>query len=444
MATGRFQAAAGDYLNTKAITADIVDASAGGTAAIDGVWNVGSTTLVSNDIDITTNGAIRGGEIALVSSNATQTLIGDGLTGTGYQLSDAEFDRLQFALLQIGADTSQGAADEVLIGDLSYTRPDQQQAVEIDFLTGASDGEIASGSIRVTGEATFSNLDEDSVVYFGTDTFELDAATGSLSLYGAGTELGGTLILEADRVWVASGDILTKLEADPLYVGRVAELNAPAAVQRPDGVLRAGTIELGDEDGLTSLLVQNTGTAAIPAGFLVNFASIAVQSSEALDVPPGSIDLAINGQIVTPTGTITGIAVRDLLVSEFGTEAFLPGSTINGCLLTGSCGSSPIRVDTITRTDVQINDLTGLGDGLFGNEPDIDDNESGDEGDLSSPIEAPNPLFDSRPLTADGDVDDPISGAGNPSLMGTSEDEVQACDPNNEKDCKSTTKGDGK
>ena len=74
----------------------------------------------------------------------------------------------------------------------------------------------------------------------------------------------------------------------------------------------------------------------------------------------------------------------------------------------------------------------------FGNEDFIDDND--EETDDSSPIEPPAPLFDtselgqadtgagpdvgtsmrsSPVLTDTGDVDDPVSGGGNPGLMET-------------------------
>ncbi len=129
-------------------------------------------------------------------------------------------------------------------------------------------------------------------------------------------------------------------------------------------------------------------------------------------------------------------------MTEFGTTAFAAGSTINGCPLTGSCSATPPRIDTPTRTDVPLSGGDGLGDGLFGNESDIDDGESGDEGDVSSPIEAPVPLFDSRPLAGSSDVDDPVSGAGNPSLIDTSDDE-QVCDPGTGQ-CETIQKGDGK
>ena len=65
----------------------------------------------------------------------------------------------------------------------------------------------------------------------------------------------------------------------------------------------------------------------------------------------------------------------------------------------------------------------------------IDDNEEGDEGD-SNPISPPQPLFDTRPLIPSSDVNDPVSGTGNPSLMGSD------CDKEDEAQC-ATEKEDG-
>ncbi|HEV2044429.1 MAG TPA: hypothetical protein VGR05_07090, partial [Sphingomicrobium sp.] len=158
---------------------------------------------------------------------------------------------------------------------------------------------------------------------------------------------------------------------------------------------------------------------------------------------PGSVDMAINGQIITPSGTSTGIAVRDLLVTEFGTEAFVAGSTINGCPLTGACNGTTAPTPQI---EIVLGGNDGLGDGLFGNEDDIAGGDGGEGDGQSGPISPPNPLFDSRPLVQTGDIDDPVSGAGNPSLQGSPDDDakVEVCDSTKDDKCKTGTKGDGK
>ena len=451
--TGIFSSAAGNDFTTRAITANGIEAFAGGTAVIDGIWSSPDVFLVSNDINVTANGRIDGGangKLTLISINKDGALIGDGLTGSGYALSNAEFGRISSGLIRIAVGGF-GGNSKALIGDLTITGPLAGSNIEssdggVEFATVNDDGTALEGTLRVVGDVLVSGLGPDNYIGFYTENFELDSATGTIALTGNGGALAGTLELYASRIHVAEGTLLDQLAANPQFAGYREALNAPASVARPEGVIRAANfdIEFGGSgaQGPYSLLVQNMGTTTVPAGFLLSAANISDDSDA--DLPAGSVDLAINGQIITESGTLTGIAVRDLLVTEFGTTVFAPGSTINGCPLTGSCSAPPPRVDTIVRTDVQINDPRGLGDGLFGNEPDIDDGETGDEGDLSSPIAAPNPLFDSRPLVGDGDVDDPVSGAGNPSLMGTSEDDTEACDADKNGKCEPANKGDGK
>ena len=142
--------------------------------------------------------------------------------------------------------------------------------------------------------------------------------------------------------------------------------------------------------------------------------------------------------MITPQGTLTGIAVRDLMVTGLGTTRFVATSTINGCALTGDCNPPPPpKVDLINSTDIQLVDNGILGEPAFGNEPDI----GGDQGDLSSPITPPMPLFDSRPLNASDDINDPASGAGNPSLYGSPD---EGDDNDDQKKAKKVKKGDGK
>jgi hypothetical protein len=282
---------------------------------------------------------------------------------------------------------------------------------------------------------------------FYADLFELDAATGSIAITSSGTTLGGELGLYANQIHVAQGSILDQLAIDPQYAGYQQALNAPAAVQRPEGVLNAGVIWI-ESDNLQNVLIQNTGTAEIPAGFLAN----QIFLNEDFDVagPPGSIDVVVNGQLVTEAGTLTGVAVRDALVAGADLSPFTANSTINNCLLAGACGTveppeePPVPPSFQPSPGIQ-QEIVLAEDNLlpppeFGNEDFIDDNDEETEEGETSPITPPDPLFDtselgeeadavapevgtsmrsSPGLTYPGDVDDPVSGSGNPGLMET-------------------------
>lgn len=448
--TGQFDAAAEGDFTARAIGADSLNVYSEGTATVDGTWTVPDVTLVSRDINITANGRIDGGStgaILLNSIHENGALIGDELTGSGYALSNAEFGRISGGDITIAVG-GHGADADTLIGDLTITGPLAGSNIEsndggVHFVTLSESGSEFDGTMRIVGDVVATGFGADNYLAFYTQNFELDAATGLISITGSGGALAGTLELYASRIHVAQGSLLDQLAANPQFAGYREALNQQASVQRPEGVIRAASfdIEFGGSgnSGPYSLLVQNMGTTAVPAGFLLDAVNIGDDGDGTLAA--GSVDLAINGQIITPSGTLTGVAVRDLLVTEFGTAPFTAASTINGCALTGACGEPvPPKIVTPTSTDIPLSDNGGLGDGLFGNEGDIDDGETGDEGHRSSPIAPTNPLFDSRPLGASGDVDDPVSGAGNPSLYGSPEEVVG----DGEDEDESKKKGDGK
>ena len=439
---------AGTDLTAAAINAVDIEASAGGLATVDGAWNAeGDASLTSNDIEIATDGSISGSDVRLTSINATQTVVGDGVGGGGYQLSDAEYDRLHSNDITVIADAGLGAAPRMLIGDLSVDGSDNETIHDYEFITGDGETETATGSIRIVGDMIFSNMGTEQSVGFTTGTFELDAATGLLSLENGPGTLGGQLYISAARIHVASADILDQLADDPKYEGYREDLNAPAAVQRPDGVIRARTMELEflspGEGQINTLFVQNSGTADTPAGFVVSDIDLGDDGEGGL--PANSLDLIINGQIVTEAGTLTGIDVRDLLVEGRDLTPFTANSTINGCLLAGACvqtPDNPLPPDFTPTPGIQ-DEVVLIGDNPmppppFGNEDVIDDND--EETEDTSPIVPPQPLFDTSELSDSegtgnpafntpmrsnpalmekGDVDDPVSGSGNPALMET-------------------------
>ncbi|WP_118858209.1 filamentous hemagglutinin N-terminal domain-containing protein [Sphingomonas mesophila] len=424
-----------------------VGIDSGGTIGIAGNVSSDYIDLASRDINIAPTAQITARGISFGSINPNGTYIGDNLPGTdGYRLSQAELDRVDSSFYGFDVLGDRGAAQMMMVGDLTLDLSGESDDEGADFEIYSDDAEseeeTLGGIIRIVGDVNLiSSVDK--TVYFTAQTVAIDAATGSLSLSNGSGVLNGLIEFEANNIFVASGTIIDKLIVNPRYDGHVAELNAPAAVQRPEGVLRAGAIDFNDDQALENLLVQNTGTSATPAGFVVLSESAYYDGEDGgpedgEELPaPGSINLVINGQIQTPTGTLTGAAVRDALVEEYGsTEPFTANSTINGCPVSGgSCGSStggglpPEAV--ITPTTITILASDPLGESVFGNEGDIagdtgdtGGDEGGDEGgSASSPIDAPQPLFDTRPLNSDEDVNEPISGAGNPSLYGVSSDE---------------------
>ena len=208
----------------------------------------------------------------------------------------------------------------------------------------------------------------------------------------------------AEQIHVAEGSNPDQLAANPQYAGT---RTTSTRRRRFSGQRRAQCCTIWIEsDNLQNILVQNTGTEETPAGFLAQ--EIFVNDDEEIAGPPGSIDLIVNGQLQTEGGTLTGIAVRDALVEGEDLSPFTANSTINGCELVGDCSDGPIIGPIIgLPTEFSLIIDAGLPELPF----------DGDE--TASAIQAPPALFDTRPLDPDGTVDEPISGSGNPALIGS-------------------------
>ena len=235
----------------------------------------------------------------------------------------------------------------------------------------------------------------------------------------------------APHVHVASSAILDKLETDLNYQYRDYDLQTPTATARPEGVVRAGSIffdlvSTGGPSPSYSILAQNTGTPAIRAGTLTQLAQVLAPEGTA----PGTVDLVINLQIDTGEEILTGDKVRDAFLDVNDAALFTPSSSIGGCSLTGgACGSvappPPTRpvpgYDPYTPVQSQLVLISAPAPDKteFGNEEAIEDNqEDGGVDSATSPIVPPQPLFDSRPLDTGDETDEPISGGGNPALIG--------------------------
>ena len=429
--TGRMDALVGGDFSAGALSAtNAAFATVGGTMAIEGAWTAALTRIGSNDIAIGVNGAIRGGRTDLVSRNATQLLVGDGLSGSGYAIDNAEFGRLSAGIINVFGRSDASAAIDTLVGTLSLTARSGGSRVTIASASGSANE--PAGSLRVTGAVSGTGFGANDALTLAAGRVAVDATTGRISLGGSSGPLGGALTLNGQQIHIAEGAILDRLAADPNYAARDADLARAPLAQRPDGVVRAGKIvvELVNPAGQVStavgtaalmpysVLVQNVGSRQIPAGFTATTTEIVAPTGTA----PRSIDLNVNGQLITATGTLTGVAVRDALMAADNPARFTLASLINGCALTGPCGTVLPPFDPHSAISTEIVLLsTSLGDDpLFGNEETIEDNEEdGGDDSASSPITPPVPLFNTKPLEQDGDTDEPVSGGGNPALIGS-------------------------
>ncbi len=429
ISSGRIDAlVAGDFVAGALTATNAAFVTVGGTVTINGAWASPLTRIASNDLTIGTSGKISGGRIDLISTNATQLLVGDGLTGSGYLLDNAEYGRLSGASVNIIGRSDASAAIDALIGNLTLSG--RTGGSEVTIATVVNGTVQPGGVLRVVGAVNGTGYSANDAFNLAAGRVEVDTNTGSISLLGSGGALGGVLTLAGQRVHIAETAVLDKLAIDANYANRDIDLARAPKVQRPDGVVRAGEIyvELVNGAGQSgpvgtaapySVLVQNVGTSTAPAGFSGRYAEIVSPAGAA----PGAIDIIVHGQLVTAEGTLIGVAVRDALTEDDDTARFTGSSLINGCALTGPCvlrQALPIEPQPDISTVIQLIGAPTGGDALFGNEEAIEDNEEeGGEDSASSPIAPPVPLFNTKPLEQKGETDEPVSGGGNPALIGS-------------------------
>ncbi|MBA4355419.1 MAG: hypothetical protein C0409_12080, partial [Novosphingobium sp.] len=292
----------------------------------------------------------------------------------------------------------------------------------VQFITGTRETGRAGGGIRVVGNVTGTGFAQTNIVEFTTGRFELDAATGSLSLTQSGTALGGTVEIAANNIHIASGAILDRLAVDPFYEGHVADLNRPASVQRPDGVLRALGLDLFPTG---TLYIQNTGTTLDPAGFFADFELTDLTPPS--EAAPASISVIVNGKWQTAQGIVSGFAARDLVVNNADTlEFFTADSAINSCAINATACVPEVPemiVDPVPAiaSQIQIISDNSLGDTPQftpeADEPQVEEESS--ESAAASPIAPPVQMIDDSPLDPQSLVEQPVAGSGNPSLIGS-------------------------
>lgn len=464
---GRISAAtAGNFTGGGMAGFSGIEVESGGLVTVSQRWGGPQVTIVSADIAIIDNGpnttgptgptgpqilsgirTTETGFVDLISNSSSTALIGDGLTGSGYSLSNSEIGLISTGELTIAAVDQSANATDMLIGNVSLTAGGTigssiaaGSAGKIIFATGNLQTQTPGGAIRVVGTVNGTGFAQSNILEFTTGRFELDAATGAINLTSAsqqttGAPLGGVIEINAANIHVAAGSILEKLAADPLYAGRIEELNAPAAVQRPEGVLRALGLDLLPTG---TLYIQNTGTALNPAGFLANFDLVDVTAPT--NATPGTISIVVNGAFQTPTGIVSGFAAHDLVVNDPDAN-FAPytvDSQINGCLLSATvCSVMPEGPDTIGQISGQIEIISNQTLGstpTFVEEPAAPASEEGSDDEApppqqeeasegeqaaSSPIAPPPQLIDSRPLEPQTQVEQPVAGSGNPALIGS-------------------------
>jgi hypothetical protein len=461
--TGTVNAGVFGSYSQGAMTGQVINAfgslevESGGLVTVGQRWTSPDLSVLSNDITIqpsqvlptitTTAGLVSGttGTVTLASLNPNGAFIGDGLTaGQGYALSNAEVGLVQSGSLTIAAAAAPGLATTMTIGTLSLTgsQAGSPQGT-VQFATGNPQTLVPGGTIRVTGAVTAKGFANANQLEFNTGTFELDTTAGSLGVTDSNNAMTGGISISADRIHIAAASILDKLRVDPRYAGRITDLNTPPTQPSAGPVLSASQLFFAPTQ---TLYIQNTGTAAVPAGFLVPLAGLTIETPSTQTTQPGqtasAVLIVINGQFVGTPAPITGATAFMQFIQQTKLTGITADSQFNGCLLSaGTCGMTTAPAPDLS-TQIQVLQTPALPSApaivaaVQQASPEVTADPQQQEQTADKPTEAeqkdekeakasakapiapPAPMIDTRPLSPPVSVDEPVAGGGNPALFG--------------------------
>lgn len=396
--------------------------------SVGGVANGTAIDLRSTDIAInTTSGRIgeqgRTTLAQLTNTGTGVTTIGGAGVTTGYSLSNAEAQRIFAGDIIITAARTiapstgtvaplNDAAPDVVLDALTLTGATGQ--------TGATAGNIGAtgrlrietpGKLRTIGAVAISNLASANRFQINAaQSIEVDAATGSVSLSGAGGALSGTIELTAPSVIAASltaiGSVAAAADGRAISDRLAINDNAISDV----GTFSADGIVVNVSNGF---FVQNSGIKELSAfsfgdrrGITVGAGGLTINAASATTrIFVSGRQLQTNGSFITGIDflraqTINGTRIQ---LSTFPPTPFDPASTVNGCAII-SASTCLVTIDggSIAR------DVIGQSDDDSGGSS--EGNGSGNSDFVRFEFKA----LDSSTFAAV--IDDPVTGVGNDDL----------------------------
>jgi len=364
-----------------------LDVRANGLARFGGSTINGTLIFVrSADIEIgdtTVLGSLgRTTSLVLQPRDTVSTVFVGGAARTGgYSLSNAEFARLRSSsYIEIGQSGTQ-----MEVGDLTVSTATGGQL--------GGQGRLvlsAPQSISITGKIDFTASDAAATLVLEGPVIRVHRDTGGINLHGADNSLQGRLILQGERIEVASEAAFADLANLTDLAAISARMGVVEGTANQEGALRAGRITIS---AANRLLIQNSGATTDYAdrrGFTANIL-------EVLGSNRSTVAMAINGRLTNSAGGFfTGLATLDqILFGDVDTEqrslAFLaPLSSVNGCTVGVDCAapmavpvgalppadtiaaiikSAPTEPDAFQMTPIQLGDSTVLDTGPIVDEP---------------------------------------------------------------------------
>lgn len=431
-------ASTGTFSANSTITAGTrISLDVGGTAVFGGLAVAPTIAISSGDIAFSQAGGLGNantGTITLTANRSGAVVIGgtgDGQSQqSGYTLDGSEISRIRAQSIVINAPNVSSTGTGVEIRALTMNGSTATSGVNLN----GSEGSLTintPGTIRVNGNAVFNAMAATNRVSLNANRVEINADSGGLFLNGSSP--GGILSINANNIHIASASLLERLAENVNFTGRDAALGLPIATSRPDGVIQASSLRFTVG---STLLIQNTGTSLLNAGFFGRVGSFQVtpRSSQSQQGTPALIDLVIYGQLLD-TGDLVrnGTSVRDLIFprstgttggdSGSSISGFTSNSAVNGCLLTAiSCGGGGITEQGPTV-------VVHAGPPPPKPAAEREQKQEQEEAEAAAeeaargeaaprrPIMPPVTIVNTRRLGVEPIVDEPVTSGGNPNLQ---------------------------
>lgn len=431
-------ASTGTFSANSTITAGTrISLDVGGTAVFGGLAVAPTIAISSGDIAFSQAGGLGNantGTITLTANRSGAVIIGGTADGqsqqSGYTLDGSEISRIRAQSIVINAPNVSSTGTGVEIRALTMNGSTAASGVNLNGAEGSLTINTP-GTIRVNGNAVFNAMAATNRVSLNANRVEINADTGGLFLNGSSP--GGILSISANNIHIASASLLERLAENVNFTGRDTALGLPIATSRPDGVIQASSLRFTVG---STLLIQNTGTSLLNAGFFGRVGSFQVtpRSSQSQQGTPALIDLVIYGQLLD-TGDLVrnGTSVRDLIFPRStGTtgqdsgstiSGFTSNSAVNGCLLTAiSCGGGGITEQGPT---VVVHAGPPPPEPAAEREQKQEQEEAEAAAEEAArgeaaprrPIMPPVTIVNTRRLGVEPIVDEPVTSGGNPNLQ---------------------------
>lgn len=429
-------ASTGTFSANSTITAGTrISLDVGGTAVFGGLAVAPTIAISSGDIAFSQAGGLGNantGTITLTANRSGSVVLGgttsDSQSSGTYSLDGSEISRIRAQNIVINAPNVSSTGTGVEIRALTMNGSSASSGVNLNGAEGSLTINT-SGTIRVNGNAVFNSMAATNRVSLNANRVEINADSGGLFLNGSSP--GGILSINANNIHIASASLLERLAENVNFTGRDNALGLPIATSRPDGVIQASSLRFTVG---STLLIQNTGTSLLNAGFFGRVGSFQVtpRSSQSQGTP-SLIDLVIYGQLLD-TGDLVrnGTSVRDLIFPRStsssgqdsgGPSGFTSTSSVNGCLLSAiSCGGGGITEQGPTV-------VVHAGPPPPKPAAEREQKQEQEEAEAAAeeaargeaaprrPIMPPVTIVNTRRLGVEPIIDEPVTSGGNPNLQ---------------------------